>query len=379
MIGLLGKSQEQLIKPQTRQVRQTAAGRSISWFVDEQVNSGVWREEEIAPEVSGLTRPLTVYRAPRKTNLIVYDWHGDKQTFCPPMWWDLAIGSGACGLGCRSCFLMLTHRIKRDPSRHLLYDNLDDFVHAAEKWLSDPVRRRQHTLGVGIDRSDSLLYAGVVQHVRSLAPLFSDPQHNVCGNKLILLTKTANTHYLADITPSHRSNVVASFSLNPEPIADLWEGKWPDTGERITPSISKRLEAVKYAQDSGFEVRVRVDPILTPDGWEEYYAAFVAEVKSMHINFHYWTLGTYREKNAQLDGWRERWGLLPMEWQPGDDELVKDGTHRHLPEAHRIEIYTKVRDIIQREFPRARVSLCKETHSVRRAVALCNADCNCLI
>jgi len=139
------------------------------------------------------------------------------------------------------------------------------------------------------------------------------------------------------------------------------------------------LEAVKYAQDSGFEVRVRVDPILTPDGWEEYYAAFVAEVKSMHINFHYWTLGTYREKNAQLDGWRERWGLLPMEWQPGDDELVKDGTHRHLPEAHRIEIYTKVRDIIQREFPRARVSLCKETHSVRRAVALCNADCNCLI
>src|SRR2546421_6710229 len=378
MIELLGNTPAQNAT-QTRNFGQTVAGRPITWFVDEQVNSGTWREEEIAPEVSGVTRPLKIYRAPRKTNLIVYDWHGDKQTFCPPMWWDLAIGSGACGLGCRSCFLMLTHRIKRDPSRHLLYDNLDDFVHAAEKWLNDPARRRQHTLGVGIDRSDSLLYEGVVQHVRSLAPLFSDPHRNLSGNKLILLTKTANTHYLADIIPAHRANIVASFSLNPEPIADMWEGKWPDTGERITPSISKRLEAIKYAQDLGFEVRVRVDPILTPHGWEEHYAAFVAEVKSMHINFHYWTLGTYREKNAQLDGWRERWGLLPMEWQPRDDELVKDGTHRHLPEAHRIEIYTKVRDIIQREFPRGRVSLCKETHSVRRAVALCNADCNCLI
>jgi hypothetical protein len=47
---------------------------------------------------------------------------------------------------------MLTHRIKRDPSRHLLYDNLEDFVHAAEKWLTDPARRRQHTLGILTER-----------------------------------------------------------------------------------------------------------------------------------------------------------------------------------------------------------------------------------
>lgn len=216
-------------------------------------------------------------------------------------------------------------------------------------------------------------------HVRTLAPLFSNPDRNLSGNKLILLTKTANTHYLADIPAEQRSNVVVSFSLNPEPVADLWEGKWPDTGERITPSISRRLEAVRYAQDLGFEARVRVDPIFTPEQWEEHYAAFIADVKSLGINFRYWTLGTYREKNGQLDGWRERWGLLPMEWQLHDTELVKDGTHRHLPEARRIEIYTKVRDLIRREFPKARVSLCKETHTVRRALALCNADCNCLV
>lgn len=378
MIDVSNPSEMKTEEP-IRHLSRTAAGRPIDWFTNEQVDKGIWREEEILPEVTGLTRPLTVYRGTRKTNLIAYDWHGDKQTFCPPMWWDLAIGSGACGLGCRACFLMLTHRIKRDPSRHLLYDNLDDFVHTAEKWLSDPARRRQHTLGVGIDRSDSLLYEGVVQHVRSLAPLFSNPARNLSGNKLILLTKTANTHYLADISPAHRTNIVVSFSLNPEPIADLWEGKWPDTGERITPSISKRLDAVKYAQDLGFEVRVRVDPILTPDNWEEHYTSFIADVRNEGINFRYWTLGTYREKNPQLDAWRERWGLLPMEWQPSDLELVKDGTHRHLSEEHRIDIYRKVTAFIQREFPRARVSLCKETHTVRKALALCNADCNCLI
>jgi DNA repair photolyase len=360
------------------QYAQTAAGRSIDWFVEDQAAAGVWREEEIAPEVTGLTRPIRVYRGARRSNMIAYDWHGDAQTFCPPMWWDLAIGSGACGLGCRACFLMLTHRIKRDPSRHLLYDNVSDFIRASERWLLDRSRKRQHTLGVGIDRSDSLLYEGVVHHVRSLAPLFADPVRNPNNNKLILLTKTANTHYLEDIAPAHRANIMVTFSLNPQGIADLWEGKWPDTGERIPPSIDQRLDAALYAQELGFEVRVRVDPILTPDGWAEQYASFLADVRARGVNFNYWTLGTYREKNLQLDAWRERWGLLPMEWHPDDGEMVKDGTHRHLPEGRRVEIYRTMKDIIQREIPNAKVSLCKETHAVRRLVALCNAQCNCL-
>jgi DNA repair photolyase len=344
-------------------------------FVNEQVEKGTWREQEIPPEVSGLARPIFVFRATRKGNLITHDWHGDEKTFCPPMWWDLGVGSGACGLGCRACFLMLTFRAMRDPLRHVLYDN--DFSVPVAQWLRDPSRRRQHTLGLGIDRSDSLLYEGVTGNARRLASVFASAANRM-GNKLILLTKSANTHYLAGIAPGHRQHIVASFSLNPESVADLWEGKWDD-GVRITPTIERRLEAVCYAQELGYDVRIRLDPILTPDGWEDLYAAFIADVHALCINFSYWTLGTYREKNHQLDLWREKWGLPAMEWQPGEDELVQDGTHRHLSAERRVAIYTKVRDLIKRELPRARVSLCKETHDVRKAVALCNADCNCLI
>jgi DNA repair photolyase len=363
-----------------RQFKLTSAGKPMDWYIQEQIASGQWREETIGTELTGLTRPITVLRAARATNLITYDWHGDKNTFCPPMWWDLAIGSGACNFACRSCFLILTHRIKRDPMRHLLYDNVADFEKAARAWLTDRSRRKQHTLGVGIDRSDSLLYEGVTGHVRTLAPFFGSSDWNRHGNKLILLTKSANVKWLADIAPVDRQNVVISFSLNPEEIADLWEGKWPDTGERITPAIPKRLQAARLSQHLGHEVRVRLDPILTPEGWEDYYRYFVRQVKTKGIKFTYWTLGTYREKNSQLDGWRERWGLLPMEWQPGEDEMVKEGTHRHLPEARRVEIYRTVQDIIRAEFPQAKISLCKETHSIRRAVAgMCNANCNCLV
>lgn len=362
-----------------RHIETTSENKPISWHVEDQVKKGVWRKEILSADTVGLSRDVVVFRAARKTNLIAYDWHGDKNTFCPPMWWDLAIGSGACGLGCRACFLMLTHRIKRDPLRHLLYDNLVDFVKAAEKWLTRPDRRRQHTLGVGIDRSDSLLYEGVAPHVRNLAPLFGNPKHNRLNNKLVLLTKTANTHFLSDIKPEHRQNIIVSFSLNPESIADLWEGKWPDTMERITPSIDRRLDAAKYAQDLGFEVRMRVDPILTPPEWAEQYVDFINAVKQRGVDFRYWTLGTYREKNTQLDAWRERWGLPPMEWQPEEDQLEKDGTHRHMAVKQRVEIYRRMVALIRNCFPEARISLCKETHSVRKAVSLCNADCNCLI
>ena len=353
-------------------------GRSVDWWVQEQVAAGRWREETIPADVVGLARPMTVFRARRKTNLIMFDWHGDEQTFCPPMWSDLAIGSGACGLGCRTCFLMLTHRVRRDPSRHLLYDNLDDFRRAAERWLIDPQRRPQHTLGVGIDRSDSLLYERVAPHVHNLAPLFGEPRFNPRGNPLILLTKTANTSSLDDIDTAHRHAIKVTFSLNPEAIADLWEGKYED-GSRITPQVAHRVEAAKHAQDLGFEVRARIDPILTPEGWEEHYRAFFAEIKRLGIHFTYYTLGTFRQKNDQLAVWAAYWGLRPMEWQPEPGEMVKHGTHEHLPAERRLAIYTAVRDMIRAEWPGARVSLCKETNDVRKAAGLCNADCNCLV
>lgn len=353
-------------------------GRPVDWWVQDQVAAGRWREETIPADVVGLARPMTVFRARRKTNLIMFAWHGDEQTFCPPMWSDLAIGSGACGLGCRSCFLMLTHRVRRDPTRHLLYDNLDDFRRAAERWLIDPQRRPQHTLGVGIDRSDSLLYERVAPHVHNLAPLFGEPRFNPRGNPLILLTKTANISSLDDIDTAHRHAIKVTFSLNPEAIADLWEGKYED-GSRITPQVAHRVEAAKHAQDLGFEVRARIDPILTPEGWEEHYRAFFAEIKRLGIHFTYYTLGTFRQKNDQLAAWGAYWGLAPMEWQPEPGEMVKHGTHEHLPAERRLAIYTAVRDMIRAELPGARVSLCKETNDVRKAAGLCNADCNCLV
>ena len=167
-----------------------------------------------------------------------------------------------------------------------------------------------------------------------------------------------------------------TFSLNPESIADLWEGKWPDTLERITPTITDRLAACLQAQQFGFETRLRIDPILNPRNWRIDYEEFFKEAAGLGLRPHYVTLGTYREKNPQLDTFRRKWGLPPMEWEP--DNLERDGTHWHVSEATRIRLYQTIVELSRRYLPESRISLCKETHAIRKELQLCNAHCNCL-
>ena len=351
----------------------TRDGKPFDWFVREKIESGQWRLECLDPEVLGLSRPLEIFRARRKGNLIKPWTRTDSaRVYCPAHWADLAIGRGACGLRCRACFLVLTHRIFCDPSRHLLYENVGDYEKAVRRWLKRPNRR---SLGLGIDCSDSLLYEGVTGHARRLIPLMADEATNPHGVRLILLTKSTNAGYLAGL-PTR--NVVLTFSLNPSSIADLWEGKFPD-GVRVTPAIEKRLEASRLGEERGFEVRWRVDPIFQVDTWQDVYRDFFRSAARQGHRPSRITLGTYRETQRALGTFVRGWGLPAPEWQP--QGLVKDGDHYHLPAEARARIYGFLASTIRQSWrPYGHepiVALCKEPHAVRAAVGLDHDQCNC--
>jgi len=247
-----------------------------------------------------------------------------------------------------------------------------DFEKAVRKWLRKPTRRN---VALGIDCSDSLLYEGVTGHARRLIPLFASAETNPHGCRLILLTKSKNVHHLGDLPTT---NVLLTFSLNPECIADLWEGKFSD-GVRVTPSVADRLTAALRGQEIGFEVRWRVDPIFPVPGWREAYAEFFAAAANRGHRPTRITLGTYREAQPSLRTFAEGWGLPPMEWRP--EGLEKDGAHYHMPKRQRVEIYAALRDAIHEAWrPTGHapmVALCKEPRSIRRAVGLDHEMCNC--
>jgi len=106
----------------------TSGGKPFDHLVRREAASGNWGLECVKADVLGLERPLEIYRAVRKTNLIKpWQRSDDAESYCPAHWADIAIGRGACGFRCRACFLMLTHRLFCDPSRHVVYENVEDF------------------------------------------------------------------------------------------------------------------------------------------------------------------------------------------------------------------------------------------------------------
>ncbi len=349
----------------------TEKGKPFDHVVKNRISKGEYRLQCIPADTLGTARPIEVYRAKRAKGSIIKPWgpNSTDESYCPAHWADIAIGRGACGFRCRACFLMLTHRAFCDPSRHVLYENLDDYEHVVRKELTKP------GLNLGIDCSDSLLYEGETGHARRLIPLFSSKTKNPFGRKLILLTKSTNIHYLEGL---RTTNILVTFSLNPEPIADLWEGKWND-GLRVTPCIKDRLIASAKAQQMGFEVRWRVDPILPIDNWADIYRDFIlSAAKDGHRPTRI-TLGSYREMGRSLLTIAAKWGLPSMEWTP--PELTKDGMHYHIPEGQRVEIYRLLSDIIKSAWRRVGsipvVALCKETRSVREALGISHSHCNC--
>ena len=344
----------------------TSTGKPFDAYVSDKLASGKWRLECVRAETLGLSRLLEIFRASRNSPFI-RPWTRTSTTnsYCPGNWAELGIGSGPCGLRCRACFLLLTHRTMKDPSRHLLYDNTSDCEQQVRKWLQKPDRQ---TLGLGIDSSDSLLYEGVTGHARRLIPIFAEPKSNPHGVKLLLLTKSTNVGYLRGL-PTR--NIIMSFSLNPEPIADLWEGKFDD-GVRVTPPVFARLRAALLAQAMGFEVRWRVDPIFAVEGWQQLYATFFNEAAAAGQRPTRITMGTYRQVNPAMATFSNGWGQPPMEVSLTG--LVKEGDHYHLPMKDRIAIYKTLTTAIRSSWKGAGhmpvVALCKEPKELRRKVGL---------
>jgi len=165
----------------------TREGKPFDHVVVSKMAKIEYRLQCIPAETTGTSRPIEICRARREKGSIVKPWPSrtDDKSYCPAHWADIAIGRGACGFRCRSCFLMLTHRTFCDHSRHVLYENVEDYEDVVRKELLKPGRN----LGLGIDCSDSLLYEGVTGHARRLIPLFANPQKNPYGRKLILLTR----------------------------------------------------------------------------------------------------------------------------------------------------------------------------------------------
>lgn len=173
-----------------------------------------------------------------------------------------------------------------------------------------------------------------------------------CRHKLLLLTKSADPNVLLE--NSLQDVVVYSASLNTDTIAkDL---------EKEAPSPNRRIHAARQVRETGYEVRVRIDPIVAGDNG---YAALMEQVCAF-IEPSLITIGCLRATPRT-------YRFLPGSVKAQLTEKTPWG--RGYPLETGLSLYNELVDTAK-DYG-VKVALCKEPPEVWRRLGL-KGKCNCM-
>lgn len=179
-------------------------------------------------------------------------------------------------------------------------------------------------------------------------------------HKVLFLTKSTNIRNLLDIADN--SQVIMSFSVNAKPVARRWEKK--------APPVSKRLEAARKLHEAGYEVRIRIDPIVPVDNWQKHYIDLVDEMFSKFRPTRI-TLGSLRGLQSTLNGTKDHsWVHFLTE---------KSNWGKKIDFTTRYKVYRILLEHLKDNLDYSEVALCKETMAMWDKLGMNwqSIKCNC--
>jgi spore photoproduct lyase len=139
--------------------------------------------------------------------------------------------------------------------------------------------------------ADSLMYENSASPFSKLIiPMFENQRLH----KVLFLTKSSNVKNLLDINP--HSQAVISFSLNALPVAKRWEK---------APTVAKRVEAAAKVYEAGYEVRLRIDPMVPINNWRKHYSELLDRVFDRFTPERI-TFGSLRGLQSTINGCRDK-------------------------------------------------------------------------
>ena len=272
-----------------------------------------------------------------------------------PHFWELRWAFG-CPFDCAYCYLQGTGRGKKNPR----YRPELKVLKAIEKAFKHEYFLKHQSIFNSGELSDSLMNP---TYMKRIADFFETQNRH----KLLLLTKSDRVEWL---TKQLRKQTIASFSLN---ATEVW-GRW----ENRTPSPQQRINAAKQLIESGYEVRIRIDPIFPIDRWQRHYEDLVYSIFSeLPSDPDRVTLGTPRGLAKTLIFAKDRsWERIAF-----TDEPDRTGWGKKAPSPLRKEIYLFFYEKLDNlGFSKAKIAMCKETRSMWKELGL-NSDlcrCNCV-
>ena len=258
-----------------------------------------------------------------------------------------------CPFDCSWCYLKGTFRFRPNGKAPVIkdYEKIELHTRAFLEEVKTP-----EILNTG-EISDSLMHENSGEPFsKFIIPLFETQKLH----RVLFLTKSPNVKNLLEIELHNQA--IISFSLNAIPVAKRWEK---------APSILKRIDAAKKVYQAGYEVRVRIDPMVPIDDWKESYLQLV-DLIFKDLVPEWITLGSLRGLQSTINGCSDK------SWVKYLKETSNWG--KKIDFQTRLTMYSEVIEYLKSKYNYEKVALCKETIKMWKNLKMNYKQirCNCI-
>lgn len=259
-----------------------------------------------------------------------------------------------CPFDCAWCYLKGTFRFRPEGIKPVIKDLEKIKLHTMSFLNKSEIPEILNTGEI----ADSLMAENnSFAFSKFIIPLFeSQTKH-----KVLFLTKSNNVKNLLVVEPHNQ--VIMSFSLNALAVAKKWEKK--------APSVKKRIEAATKLADLGYEVRIRIDPMVPITNWQKHYR-YLLDLVFTNFEPERITLGSLRGLQSTLNVTTDN------SWKKYMKESSNWG--KKVEFSLRLNMYSDLISYLQSNWNYKKISLCKETKAMWAKLGLNykKIKCNCI-
>lgn len=266
--------------------------------------------------------------------------------------------ANGCNFNCAWCYLQGTFRFRPMKKKPYAKDMNKTKQHLLTFFAQ--VKDKPYLLNSG-ELSDSLVYEyNGYALSENIAPLFLAQKMH----KLLIVTKSSNVSKLLKLAPTDK--IIVSFSVNADKVARQWE--------KGAPSVNSRLNAAKKLQDAGFEIRLRIDPMVPIENWEDYYESLLERIFVKYgLSPSRITMGSLRGLQSTINNaWDISWTRYLEEKSNWGKKIKKD---------KRVDMYSLIKNFLETKYDYSNIALCKETIEIWNKLEMDyrKIKCNCIL
>jgi len=265
-----------------------------------------------------------------------------------------------CNFWCEYCYLYLTFRTQPVSTHFINYEKMYGEIIKFDR-LKVPKSLRVLNLG---ELGDPLAVDYITGFAKQIIPFM--PEY-APRTRLLFLTKSDCVDDILNL--DHGGQSIISFSVNTDTVFQQLEHR--------TASPEFRLAAAAKVQKAGYEVRLRIDPVIFYSTWQKDYTALVEKIFE-YVQPTRITIGEYRPSNGLANQISLRFPDSPL--LRINKNLVREGGKLRYPKGLRIKMFGTIIEAIKKYGSDIDIALCKEQPEIWKALGLDTKEfkCNCV-